>query len=70
VWLEIGEPRLLPIITTLPTRSDVVRCFKQKSCGEKVLRDRKDPSAKYFALSVALHVMVVRDKASLPVIDR
>jgi len=35
-----------------------------------VLRNGKDPSAKYFALSVALHVMVVRDKASLPVIDK
>jgi len=68
MWLEIGEPRLLPTIPTLPTRRDVVRCFKQKSCGEKVLRDGKDPSAKYFALSVALHVMEVRDKASLPVI--
>ena len=48
VWLEIGEPRLLPTITTLPTRRDVVRCFKEKSCGEKVLRDGKDPSAKIF----------------------
>jgi len=77
VWLEIGEPRLLPTIPTLPTRRDVVRFFtvssqyfNQKYCEQKVLRDSKDPSAKYFALSAALHVMGVRDKASLPVIDK
>ena len=35
-----------------------------------MLRDDKDPSAKYFAISVALHVMVVRDRASLPVIEK
>ena len=35
-----------------------------------MLRDDKDPSAKYFAISVASQVAVVRDKASLPVIDK
>jgi len=69
VWLKIDEPQ--PLTTTsLPTRRDVVRCFNQKCCEEKVLLDDKDHSAKYFALSVASQATVVRDKASLPVIDK
>ena len=35
-----------------------------------MLLDDKDLSAKYFALSVASQVTVVRDKASLRVIDK
>jgi len=69
VRLKIGEPRPLPT-TSLPTRRDVVRCFNEKYCEEKVLRDDKDPSAKYFSLSVPLQVTVVGDRASLPVIDK
>ena len=69
VRLKIGEPRPLPT-TSLPTRRDVVRCFNQKYCEEKMLRDDKDPSAKYFVLSDPLRVLGVRDKASLPVIER
>jgi len=76
VRLKIGEPRPQPT-TSLPTRRDVLRFFtvssqyfNQKYCEEKVLRDDKDPSAKYFALSVPLQVTAVRDRVSLPVIDK
>jgi len=69
VRLKIGEPRPLPT-TSLPTRRDVVRRFKQKCYEEKVLRDVKDPSAKYFTLSVPIQVTAVRYKTSMPLIDK